>query len=69
MSHHLSPNPPHDDLRSYSVQVGHTKITVPGRSPAEAIHEARRRLCQENPRMWDMIQQLDESRFEVVCLK
>jgi hypothetical protein len=71
----INPNQPHElsaspgEMRMFSVQVGHTTTTVPGRTPAEAIYEARRRLCQENPRMWDMIQQLDESRFTVMPVK
>ena len=50
---------------SYQVRVGHSKITVRGANHSEAIQEARRRLCLEMPRMWDVIQALDDTRFLV----
>jgi hypothetical protein len=58
-----------NELITYRVQVGHTATTVQGRSREEAIREARRKLCQEMPRMWDMIHKLEDSRFEVVAVK
>ncbi|MBW3596129.1 MAG: hypothetical protein KY475_02510 [Planctomycetes bacterium] len=75
MTYPINPNQPQElsassgETRMFSVQVGHTTTKVPGRTPAEAIHEARRRLCQEHPRMWDMIQKLDDSRFVVLPVK
>ncbi|MBI83403.1 MAG: hypothetical protein CMJ81_09420 [Planctomycetaceae bacterium] len=50
---------------TYQVRVGHSKITVPGTNHTEAIQEARRRLCLEMPRMWDVIQALEDARFLV----
>ena len=49
----------------YQVRVGYSKITVRGTNHTEAIQEARRRLCLEMPRMWDVIQALDDTRFLV----
>ena len=53
------------NVLKFDVRVGHAKVTVEGRTQGEAIEEARRRLCLEMPRMWDVIQSLDASKFEV----
>jgi hypothetical protein len=45
--------------------VGHTAVTVECHSPDEAIVLARRLLSLDMPRMWDVIQALDASRFVV----
>lgn len=42
-----------------------TRVTVASATPQEAIVAARRQLCHELPRMWDVIQQMDASRFNV----
>jgi len=52
------------DLK-YEVIVGLARVHVTGASRIEAVEEARRRLCQDMPRMWDVIQSLDVQRFEV----
>ncbi len=57
------------ELTTYRVQLGHTYTLVKGRSKEEAVLEARRQFCHEMPRMWDMIQKLDDSRFVVIPLK
>ena len=49
----------------YRVQVGHAATTVESASPREAIQEARRQLCLEMPRLWDVITRLEDSKFEV----
>ena len=49
----------------YEVIVGHARVQVTGASDAEAVEAARRRLCLDMPRMWDVIQTLDVQRFEV----
>lgn len=49
----------------YSVRVGFAMVTVEGASRAEIIQAARRQLCLEMPRMWDVIQSLGEERFQV----
>ena len=56
---------PHPEILTYRVQVGHVAVTVHGSSSEEAIREARRQFCIEMPRMWDVIQSLDDSQFEV----
>ena len=62
MIHDPLPNQP---LVGYRVSVGHFTVTVEGRTKEEAITAARRQLCRELPRMWDVIQSLETSRFEV----
>ncbi len=64
----LHPNLP-SELTTYRVQLGHTTTTVQGRTTEEALFAARRQLCNEMPRMWDMIQKLEASRFEVIPVK
>lgn len=49
----------------FKVQVGHESLLVRGLDRSEAIREARRRLCMELPRMWDVIQGLEDERFGV----
>jgi hypothetical protein len=51
--------------RCFEVQLGFARVTVESNDPRDAIRAARRRLCQELPRMWDVIQRLEESRFAV----
>ena len=49
----------------YEVCVGHFTVRVEGRSRDEAIVAARRQLCRELPRMWDVIHSLEANRFQV----
>jgi hypothetical protein len=60
---------PPEGLITYRVQVGHTTTTVQGRSREEAIREARRALCRDMPRMWDVIHKLNDDQFVVEPLK
>ncbi len=53
-------------MRRFRVQVGHNSVEVESRSEQEAIEVARRRLCEELPRLWDVIQNMEPSRFQVV---
>ena len=53
------------ETTTYRVRVGHTEVRVRGRSVAEAIQLARRQLSIELPRLYDVIQAMDESRFRV----
>lgn len=64
MIHDPFPNQPFVD---YRVSVGHFSVKVEGRTRDEAIKEARRKLCHDLPRMWDVIQGLDDHRFEVAA--
>lgn len=51
--------------QSYDVQVGFTRVRVQGDTPAEAIRNARQQLCQELPRMYDVISTMADQRFVV----
>lgn len=50
---------------SYRVRVGHHKFRVKARDAAEAVLLARRQLARELPRLYDIIRDLEESRFQV----
>jgi hypothetical protein len=40
-------------------------VEVTGSSIGEAIEQARRTLCAQMPRLWDVVQALDWNRFDV----
>jgi hypothetical protein len=50
---------------AYDVQVGFARVRVEGDTPAEAIRNARRQLCLELPRMYDVISTMADQRFVV----
>jgi hypothetical protein len=52
----------------FEVTVGHSRVTVTGVTREDAIQQARRALCVEMPRLYDVIRGLDASRFQVVPL-
>ena len=52
---------------SYQVTVGHRTLRVESASAIDAIQAARRQLCADLPRLWDVIQSLDDARFHVTC--
>jgi len=56
---------PESDPRTFQVRVGHANVRVQGQTEQQAIRRARRLLCREMPRMWDVIQGLDAGQFEV----
>ena len=56
-------------LIQFRVSVGHEQFVVRGADRADALREARRRLCLELPRMWDVIEGLDDSRFEITKIE
>ena len=56
---------PRAATRRYVVRVGHFSVTVDCGSSQQAVREARRRLEVEMPRLWDVIAQLEPSRFRV----
>ena len=49
----------------YSVKIGHAAVSVEGITHEDAIQQARKQLCLDMPRMWDVIQSMDKSRFRV----
>ena len=51
----------------YDVRVGFMRVRVQGINRDDAIKKARTQLCREMPRMWDVIHQLADARFEVTC--
>jgi len=55
--------------QTYEVSVGHARVRVRGASLDEAIEQARTKLCVDLPRMWDVIQSLEISRFEVLQIE
>jgi len=54
-------DPPH----RYLVQVGHNQVIVVCATAAEAVGRARKQLCSDFPRLWDVISKLSETKFEV----
>ena len=52
-------------LTTYNVRVGHNVVTVKCQNEEEAVEAARKQLSLDLPRMWDVIQSLDATRFEV----
>ncbi len=54
----------HSPVR-YQVEVGHWSLEVDATSRAAAIAAARKQLCQQLPRLWDVIHSLPASRFAV----
>ena len=50
---------------AFEVRVGHVRVTVAAESREDAVIAARRRFCDEMPRMWDVIQTLADEKFEV----
>jgi hypothetical protein len=61
----MNPRQENKDLPHYHVQVGHWRVQVPGRDQADAIEQARKRLCDDMPRLWDVISSLASDRFQV----
>ena len=49
----------------YDVQVGHWHVEVICSSASEAIAQARKLLCRDMPRLWDVVMQLADERFSV----
>jgi len=55
----------HRPLLTYRVRVGHLEFRVKARDATEAIALARRQLAHELPRLYDVIQNLTPTRFQV----
>lgn len=49
----------------YEVRVGLARVRVEGRTPNEAVEQARRQLSLDMPRLYDVIYGLAQERFEV----
>jgi hypothetical protein len=50
---------------NFRVQLGHWRVDVRGRDNADAIQEARKQLCDDMPRLWDVITTMSAERFSV----
>ena len=53
----------------FEVKVGLMSVVVRGATQKEAISNARAKLSNDLPRMWDVIHGLDDSRFNVNCIE
>lgn len=51
----------------FEVKVGLMSVVVRGATQEEAISNARMQLSRDLPRMWDVIHELETSRFDVTC--
>jgi hypothetical protein len=49
----------------FRVRLGHLALLVEASDEQRAIEEARRRMAEEWPRLWDLIQQAALERFQV----
>lgn len=61
--HH--PNRKNSINRDYEVRIGHTRVRVQGRNDADALRQAKNRLCMEMPRLWDVIQAMEVNNIEI----
>ena len=55
----------HQTLKVFLVRVGHWEVHLKARDDEEAIRLARLQLARELPRLYDVIRELAESRFQV----
>jgi hypothetical protein len=51
--------------QAYAVTVGFSRVQVVGLTRDDAIQQARRVLCSQLPRLYDVIRALDPCRFQV----
>ncbi len=56
-------------VAQFEVRVGHWNLQVEATSIEGAVEEARRRLRDELPRLWDLIESLPRDRFRVRALE
>lgn len=52
-------------LHRFLVCVGHNQVTVVCQNAAEAVDRAKRQLRRDFPRLWDVINSLSDSKFDV----
>ena len=57
------PQPPR--LTRFRVEVGHSQVIVLARDAAEAVREARLAFGRDMPRLWDVINRMDDGQFVV----
>lgn len=51
--------------KTFRVKLGHAEVSVEGETREEAIRQARRRLSLDMPRLYDVIQRIDDNEFRV----
>ena len=70
-THHRCPleTTPKRPATRFEVRVGHWNLQVEADSVEGAVEEARRRLREELPRLWDLIESLPRDRFRVRALE
>ena len=58
-------DPAKEIKKSFRVTVGFSEVVVRCATRQDAVRMARKELCQEVPRLWDVIQQLEDKQFLV----
>lgn len=53
----------------FVVSLGHHRVVVEAATPQQAIGQARRRLADDLPRMWDEIYRLHDQAFRCELLR
>lgn len=57
------PQPPR--LTRFRVEVGHSQVIVLARDAAEAVREARLAFGRDMPRLWDVLNRMEDGQFVV----
>jgi hypothetical protein len=52
----------------FRVTLGSVSVLVQAGDKQQAVHTARHALCQDLPRLWDVIHAVEEDRFRVELL-
>jgi hypothetical protein len=61
----MRPQHKSSSLLNYRVRTGLIDLEVEAHSRCEAIAVAREQLCLDLPRLWDLIHELSDDRFQV----
>ena len=57
-----------DGQHRFRVEIGHHRFDVICRTVDDAIARARALLCEDLPRMWDVVHRLTRERFHVTSV-
>jgi hypothetical protein len=52
-------------LHSFLIRVGHWEVRLKAHDAGEAVRLARLQMARDLPRLYDVIRELTESRFQV----
>jgi hypothetical protein len=55
----------HQTPKVFLVRVGHWEVRLKARDGEEAVRLARLQMARDLPRLYDVIRELTESRFQV----